>query len=187
MDDKEQEIIALLRQGDNRGYRYIYDAHYALLCKLAAAMLHDDFLAQAVVDDAIFHLYEIRETLAITTSLRSYLGGAVRNRCLNHLKAERARREVPLSAAEPEEAAPQWLADARDEPLARLLAGELEREVQLAVARLPAECREVFRRSRVEQQQHEEIAAALHISVNTVKYHIKNALAALRRALDGYL
>ena len=52
---------------------------------------------------------------------------------------------------------------------------------------LPEECRRVFKKSRFEQKKYEEIAEELNISVNTVKYHIKNALAYINSHLSDYL
>ena len=94
--EKEEELhlIHSLKSGDNQAYKYIYDHHYTLLCKIAYEFLKDDFLSETIVDDAIFHLWEIRETVNITTSLRSYLVQAVRNRCINYLNLEREKREV---------------------------------------------------------------------------------------------
>lgn len=44
-----------------------------------------------------------------------------------------------------------------------------------------------FLKSRFEHKKNDEIAAELGISVNTVKYHIKRALAILRQDLGRYL
>jgi RNA polymerase sigma-70 factor (ECF subfamily) len=72
-------------------------------------------------------------------------------------------------------------------PLAQLITSELEDALGKAVEALPPECREVFRLSRVEELTYEEIAERLHISVNTVKYHIKHALLSLRTQFKKYL
>ena len=67
------------------------------------------------------------------------------------------------------------------------MAQELEGEITKAIGRLPEECRCVFQMSRFEEKKYEEIARELQISVNTVKYHIKHALALLREDLGKYL
>ena len=72
-------------------------------------------------------------------------------------------------------------------PLGRLLEQELEGEIMKAIGRLPEECRRVFRMSRFEDKKYEDIARELQISVNTVKYHIKHALALLHEDLGKYL
>ena len=69
----------------------------------------------------------------------------------------------------------------------RLLEKELEGEIMSAIDRLPEDCQKVFRLSRFEQLKYDEIAQRLNISVNTVKYHIKHALALLHEDLGKYL
>jgi len=72
-------------------------------------------------------------------------------------------------------------------PLGRLMEKELMAKVQEEIERLPKETRQVFILSRLEELKHDEIAARLGISVNTVKYHIKQALSILRDRLKDYL
>ena len=144
-------------------------------------------MAQTLVDDLIIYIYEKRETLIITISLRSYLVRAVRNRCLNYLQLKSEKRFVNFSAIEHPDNQLFSIADPNENPLATLIEDELEKEIHLAIERLPDECRTVFVKSRFEEKKYEDIAAELNISVNTVKYHIKNALANLRKDLGKYL
>lgn len=51
---------------------------------------------------------------------------------------------------------------------------------------LPKQTRDIFIRSRYNNQSHKEIAAALGISTKTVEFHITKALKVLRIALKGY-
>ncbi|WP_288507830.1 sigma-70 family RNA polymerase sigma factor [uncultured Bacteroides sp.] len=68
-----------------------------------------------------------------------------------------------------------------------MVSQELEEQIQQIINGLSEECRKVFILSRYEGKSHQEIAAELGISVNTVKYHIKNALNALREDLTDYI
>lgn len=72
-------------------------------------------------------------------------------------------------------------------PLGSLLERELEYEIYRAIDELPEECRQVFRKSRFEGKKYEEISQETGISINTVKYHIKNALATLYGKLGKYM
>ena len=101
MENTETLIVEQLKIGNENAYRYIYDHHYALLCYVANGYLKDQFLSETIVGDTIFHLWEIRETLDISVSIRSYLLRAVRNRCINYLNSEREKREIAFSALMP--------------------------------------------------------------------------------------
>lgn len=185
-------IIKLLRQGKDEAYRFIFDRHYNVLCQFAEHFLHDRFQSEAIVGDVIFHIWEIRETLDKNLNLRSYLISAVRNSCINYLKTKHRRTEIPFShffiSDENEVYEPDILQTTDDEhPLGILLEQELEREINEAVERLPEECKRVFKKSRFENKTYAEISCEIGISVNTVKYHIKNALSFLLVELRQYL
>lgn len=188
---EEQLLISQLKQGKEAAYRLLYEEHYAVLCHVAREWVGDDYTAETLVGDVIFHLWEIRESLDIRVSLRSYLLQAVRNRSLDHLSSRRERTEVAFSALEGADEGRQPLSEryilSDDYPLGHLLEQELEQEIHRSIAALPEECRQVFLKSRFEGEKYEEIAADLGISVNTVKYHIKNALARLHDRLGKYL
>ena len=187
MEHTETLIVEQLKTGNEDAYQYIYDRHYALLCHVANGYVKDQFLAETIVGDTIFHLWEIRETLEISVSIRSYLLRAVRNRCINYLNSEWEKREIAVSSLMPDEITDDKMTISDSHPLGTLLERELEEEIYKAIDKLPNECRRVFDKSRFEGKSYEEISQELGISVNTVKYHIKNALASLQTNLSKYL
>ena len=187
MEHTETLIVEQLKTGNEDAYQYIYDCHYALLCHVANGYVKDQFLAETIVGDTIFHLWEIRETLEISVSIRSYLLRAVRNRCINYLNSEWEKREIAFSSLMPDEITDDKMTISDSHPLGALLERELEEEIYKAIDKLPNECRRVFDKSRFEGKSYEEISQELGISVNTVKYHIKNALASLQMNLSKYL
>ena len=187
MEHTETLIVEQLKTGNEDAYQYIYDRHYALLCHVANGYVQDQFLAETIVGDTIFHLWEIRETLEISVSIRSYLLRAVRNRCINYLNSEWEKREIAFSSLMLDEITDDKMTISDSHPLGTLLERELEEEIYKAIDKLPNECRRVFDKSRFEGKSYEEISQELGISVNTVKYHIKNALASLQTNLSKYL
>jgi len=144
-------------------------------------------MAESLVGDVIFHIWENRQKLQINTSLQAYLVKAVQNRCLDYLEHLQVRRKAEQELALQLEIQQQnYLADF-DYPLTRIMSQELDESITKAINALPDECREVFRLSRMEELSYAEIAARQGISVNTVKYHLKNALASLREQLKEFL
>ncbi len=187
MESTEALLVQQLKNGVDAAYKYLYDQHYQLLCHVAAQYVKDDFLAETIVGDVIFHLWEVRETIEINTSVRSYLMTCVRNRCIDYLKSQYHKREVAHSDTGLRDFPVLQYVKDDDYPLGKLLEKELEDEIMNAINRLPDECRRVFNMSRFENRKYEEIAQELKISVNTVKYHIKHALALLHEDLGKYL
>lgn len=187
MESTEALLVQQLKNGVDAAYKYLYDQHYQILCHVAAQYVKDDFLAETIVGDVIFHLWEVRETIEINTSVRSYLMTCVRNRCIDYLKSQYHKREVAHSDTGLRDFPVLQYVKDDDYPLGKLLEKELEDEIMNAINRLPDECRRVFNMSRFENRKYEEIAQELKISVNTVKYHIKHALALLHEDLGKYL
>ena len=185
MDLSESLIIRELKEGNEHAYRYVFDAHYDVLCVIASRYLHDDFLAESVVGDVIFHLWETRENIDIQTSLRQYLVRSVRNRCLDYLKSRQFRHEQTLSTL-PDDSRLLERSASHDHPLGYLLEKEFEQTINDVIEGLPADCRRIFKMSRFDGKKNTEIAQELGISVNTVKYHMKQALRLLQQQLGKY-
>lgn len=187
MEANEALIIPQLKKGSELAYKYIYDHYYVSLCHLANNYLKDTAQAESIVGDVIFHLWEIRESLEIHTTLLGYLITAVRNRSINYLKSVRVQREVPVSYLAGEDGYDtERYATNSDYVLNGVYEKEFSRELEQALGDLPTECKIVFLKSRFEDKKYEEISEELGISVNTVKYHIKNALKLLRDRLSHY-
>lgn len=147
-----------MKLGDENAWQYIYDHHYALLCHIANGYVRDRFLAETIVGDTIFHIWEIRETLEISISIRSYLLKAVRNRCINYLNLEREKREFSFSALMPDEISDEKIILTDSHPLGMLLERELEEEIYKAIDKLPDECRRVFVKAVLRENHIEEIS-----------------------------
>ena len=180
MELPEGAVIRMLQDGKEERYRFLFKYHYAPLCAVAYEYVKDDFVAETIVADVFFHVWQIRQSLEVHTSLRNYLAVSVRRHCIDWLRRQPKSTDASLDPGKSN------IVD-DSEPLAQLLDGELEQVVQKAVDNLPADCQKVFKMSRYDGKKNGEIAKELSISVNTVKYHLKNALRILRGDLAQYL
>lgn len=187
MDYSEKLIANGLKAGDTEAYRYIFNTHYQVLCYTANRYVHDQFVAETIVSDVIFRLWEKRDSIDINVSLRTYLAQSVRNASMDYLRSKRQRYEVAESRLTAYGDMPEPKAAETDNPLDNVIGSELENRVEEAIALLPPECRRVFEMSRFMGKRHSEIAAELGISINTVKYHIRNALKLLSDRLGKYV
>lgn len=187
MSFDEQFLIQQLKEGNEQAYRWLFSQHYAPLCMYAGRLLHDNALAESIVDDVIYHIWEIRDYIEITTSLHSYLMRSVRNRCTDHLQSLRTRTEHSVSSLGKADTERTLNYTDTSQPQGILIEKELEEAVARAIEALPEQCRAVFKASRIEGKRYEDIARETGLSVNTVKYHVKNALRLLRRDLARYI
>ena len=185
----DKDLIEQLKKSDETAFKSIYEEHYVFLCRLATQLLNDISLAEEIVDDVIFYLWEHRTDLENIISLRAYLIRSVRNRCLNELNTLRNRTFSSFSSITPEENLDFLDTVLIDEihPLGSLIHQEMQDELNRSIHNLPKECRNVFIKSRFEGKKYTEISEELGISVNTVKYHITKALTLLQSRLGDYL
>lgn len=186
MTYSETDIIKGIKRGDDKAYRLLFSTYYHRLFCIARQYYPDDFVADTIVGDVIFYLWENRDTLTINTSINAYLIRSVRNYAINYLLHKQTEREVSLSHFN-ETNAHQALFLSDDYPLGTLIEKELTATVLKEIENLPDETRQVFKLSRMEELTYDEIALRQNISVNTVKYHIKQALSILRKRLKDLL
>lgn len=111
---------------------------------------------------------------------------AVRNRSLNWLASSVRRKYRNMTDDEYAKVMDSLTAISKDDIYGNLFKDELKRRLMEELEGLSPECREVFEKSRFEGLTYKEIAETLNLSVNTVKYHIKNALSVLRSGLGKY-
>ncbi|MBX2978822.1 MAG: RNA polymerase sigma-70 factor [Flavobacteriales bacterium] len=169
--------FAPIAAGDRAAFEALFRLHYRPLCAFAMGYLKDGDKAEDLVQDLFFRLWLDREKVNITTSVKAYLYVAVRNRCLNAVKAGskvRALNEEVDDHLQEEERTE----DEHTERIAR---------VQAAIEALPEERRKVFKLSRYEGLKYQEIAERLGISVKTVENQMGSALKTLRIELKDLM
>ena len=185
----EKDLLQQIKEGQVSAFEHIYHKYYDFLCCFSMHLLHDRLLVEEVVDDVLFYLWDHREEIRID-SLKGYLVKAVRNRSVNVIKSSPSNRELFFTHITTNESIDffESLFSINNEktPLGYLLQNELEDTLLKAIEELPNECRTVFRMSRFDGKKHSEIAEELGISINTVKYHTKNALRILADSLSHY-
>jgi RNA polymerase sigma-70 factor (sigma-E family) len=157
------------------GFDTLYRSHALGLVRLALVLVGDRTTAEDVVQDSFLGLLRGRSRLRDPDRALSYLRASVVNGCRS---VQRARRTAWLRAERhhPQEP-PVWSAEAA------AIAGEEQREVLAAVARLPRRQREVLALRYFAGLGDSEIASVLRVSRGTVSSTASRGLAALARQL----
>ncbi|AQG78376.1 RNA polymerase sigma-70 factor [Spirosoma montaniterrae] len=176
----DETLIGEIRIGNEAVFEGVFRQYYAPLCRYASPIVGDTDEAEEVVQSVFVTIWERRESLLITTSLKAYLYRAVHNRCLNRISQQTNQ------AQHRQQAASELYADAVS-PTQALLADELSTRLQRAIGRLPEQCRRAFELSRFEELSYKEIADQLGIATKTVENQIGKALRILRTELSDCL
>jgi RNA polymerase sigma-70 factor, ECF subfamily len=176
----DQAHLEALAAGDITSFEMYFKSYYQPLCNYAYSFLQDREEAEEIVQATFLSVWEKRESLSIHTSAKSYLYAMVRNACLNVIKHEKIKQKYAgeeLALAEP----------GYESVSHTITSNELESRIQLAIEKLPDQCRLVFKLSRFEELKYSEIADQLDISIKTVENHMGKALKIMREQLKDYL
>jgi RNA polymerase sigma-70 factor (ECF subfamily) len=73
-----------------------------------------------------------------------------------------------------------------DDMFDQLAADAMQERIDQVVEQLPAQCRDIFCKSRYEGMSHQDIARELNISVRTVETQIYRALKVLKKAVGVF-
>lgn len=183
----EQDLIDKINDGDERAFVTLYYRFYAPLCAFSMLIVGDKRLAEEIVDDVFFSLWERRGQLTIET-IEPYLSRSVKYKSLTVISSAQYRHTALMETISKREIVDfiDNMLCSDDHPLSRLLEIEMSSKMNEIISRLPDECRRVYRMSREEGKSYQEIAKEIGISVNTVKYHIKKALRVISSQLFAY-
>jgi RNA polymerase sigma-70 factor, ECF subfamily len=180
----QQPVNNSIQYGGVTAFEELYKKYYSFLCLIAEHIVRDQSDAEEIVSDVFVKLWNIREKVEITTSIKAYLVKAVRNTSLNYLERDKTSKTLTDSLSVEDHEILAWDSDY---PLGQLFEKEIMDILDQGINSLPEACREIFILSRNEDMKYDEIAGKLGISVNTVKTQIKIALARLRENLKDYL
>ncbi|MFD1816771.1 RNA polymerase sigma-70 factor, ECF subfamily [Pseudarcicella hirudinis] len=176
----ETDILNEIQQGNERVFEMIFRKYYQSLSNYAFSFLKDMDDSEEIVQGVFLKLWEQRESIEISVSLKSYLYRAVHNTCLNrikHLKIQDVYKEYNA----------EFLEETYDSATDLLYKNELEKRIADALNKLPEQCRLIFKLSRFEELKYQEIADQLGLSIKTVENQIGKALRIMRTELSDYL
>jgi RNA polymerase sigma-70 factor, ECF subfamily len=167
-------------EGDNEAFSIVFRHYYVDFVLFAATFVKNRQAAEEIVEEVFIRLWENRETIVITTSLRSYLLRSIQNRCIDFIRHVRIMDEYQINWRHH----PELLENDTEN---YILHSELEEDLKKALGKIPEEVRTVFTMNRFEGMTYAEIALKLDVSVRTVEVRIGKALSLLKHYLKDYL
>ena len=172
---EDRFLVFRSQQGCKDSFHRIYEKYRDDLLILAVALLNDTALGEDVVHDVFLAFAQSLSSFKLTGSLKSYLMTCAANSARNKLKAK-YRSDVDLEhAAE--------IATTDDQPAARVVINEELTRLSRALAKLPAEQREVIVLNTHGGLSLRSIAKQQGQKVNTVKSRYRYGIVKLRSLL----
>jgi RNA polymerase sigma-70 factor (family 1) len=169
----EQELLRLVAEGDRNAFTQIYNNYRNKIYSIAFELTESTTVAEEIVQDTFLKIWVKRETLIEVEHFRAYLFTITRNYVFTALKRIARKESIEISAIQD---APLYDNDTED----RVLNNEYTRILQAAIDRLPEQQKQVYNLIKKEGLKREEAAAALHLSPETVKTHLAQAMRSIR-------
>lgn len=169
---EEKQLLERLSKDDEAAFRVIFDRYRGRLYFFAWSITQSEMVAEEIVQDIFLKLWTQRKELTELNSLNAWLQILTRNHAYNYLKRLSNEKIILKELAETRDHSSgtnndiQWR--------------EYQRILRHAIDDLPARQKEVYIMSRAEDMSYAEIAEQLGISVNTVKFHMKEALSFIK-------
>lgn len=180
MEMTDTVLIKGLQNREEAAFEQVFKQHYKSLHAYACTLLKDDVIAEEMVQNVFFKLWERTDNLSISGSVAAYLYRAVHNESLNYIKHLKVRSDHQLFVSHRNE-------ELADQASRKIQLRQLEEKLHEALTELPEQCRTIFQLSRFDELRYREIAEKLDISVKTVENQMGKALKILRNRLADFL
>lgn len=161
----------------------LFKRFYKPLRTYAFRFVNDTDLAEDIVQDTFFELWQKRDSIEFEGAVKSYLFKSVYNRSINVMHKKYQNKEYSLDDSNEGEILEQYMSANILNSEQSLLLKELEKEISLFIDTLPPQCKKVFLLSRSYGLKNREIAEQLDVSIKAVEKQIGKALSGLKKHL----
>lgn len=179
-EPSDEALMLAWADGDGDAFAPLYARHRTRLYRYLLRQLREPALADELFQDVWQRVIAARRGWTPDAGFASWLYRIAHNRLADHWRARQYRPPAPIDADERAARIPD-----PDTPERTLSAFEERRQLQLALAALPPEQREVLLLRLEQELTLEEIGAITGVGRETVKSRLRYAMDKLRARLPG--
>ena len=173
----DQELVALLKQGDERAFDRLFRKFYPSLCFFASRFVSVKGLAEEVVQDTMVKLWQRHGDFDSFNSVKAFLYISIKNACLDGAESEQRKLNRDTNWYMQQGQLEQGVEE-------HIIQSEVLMEISQAIAMLPEQCRNIMRMSYEQGMSGKEIAEAMQITVSTVNNQKARGILLLRKILS---
>jgi RNA polymerase sigma-70 factor, ECF subfamily len=172
---------------DEKVFERLFREYFMILYEYALFYTNNSEQAEDIVQDIFLKIWESRDNLIITVSIKAYLFRCVHNNCIQFLKHKSVKNktDVYLQAKFEESILMGQLFF--ESGLTRLFKEEIENITNQSINFLPEKTRKIYILSRIGHLKNSKIAEIFQITEKAVEYHITKALGIIRNQLHDYI
>ena len=184
---EDNNLLTRLKQNDEKAFEELFRKYFSVLQEYANFYTRDSRLAEDIVQDIFFRIWESRVSLVITTSFKAYLYRSVHNSCIQYLRHQSVKNKHDVICQVKLEEATAMNRLFFESGLQKLFENEIEALINSALNEMPEKSREIYLLSRHSHLKNSEIAVKMELTEKAVEYHITKALSLVRRFSKDYL
>ncbi|WP_316819131.1 RNA polymerase sigma-70 factor [Pedobacter nyackensis] len=169
----ESELLAKIVEGDALAFKTVYGKFNKKSYTIALQILRSSVLAEEITQEVFLQFWRHKQRFNNFDHMEAWLRVTAKNLSLN------AFRKLVSEKKHNQQAGQQFVED-HNETEETILLREARKVLTEAIGKLPAQQREIYILCQQNGLKYEEVAEQLNISVNTVKTHMKRALASVR-------
>ena len=94
MKNEEHVIISRVIKGDEEAFEELFKLFYTNLCKHAYSIIHQKDIAEDIVQEVFFGLWQKRTSLNIEHALSAYLYRTVYYQCMKYLRRKTLEKKA---------------------------------------------------------------------------------------------
>jgi len=173
--EERQELYEAIKNGDQHAFKAFYDANFEkLFTYLKNRGIRSD-AAEDIIQKAFIYIWENRQKIDSSLSLRAYIYRIVYTRMLNYIDQRKETTEWDTSLNKTE-ITPHEDAEYSD----------LKSSFKQTLKRMPERRRAVFEHCFIHELTYKETADVLSISPKTVENHMALAFKDMRASLEKF-
>ena len=175
IDDKY--FLEGLKRSDTKAFEALFDLYYANLVMFCGNYVKDIHRCEDIVSGVFVNLWERREGIMISKSLKAYLLNAVKHRALNEIRHDKVIYEHARNVCRGDVLEVYDVDD-------YILYTDMRRILDRAVDTLPEKIRESYVMYKDCGMKSSEIAEKMNVTQRTIELRICRALSILRKCLE---
>ena len=169
----EEELLAFIAQGDELAFTRLFDNYRDRIYSIAFKISHSTTIAEEIVQDVFLKIWLRRDRLIEVENFNAYLFVITRNHVYKSLK--QIAKNYELTAFTEKD---HLAGDNNSEDL--VMEKEYDSLLKKAIDRLPNQQKQVYQYIKEKGLKREEAAGLLHLSPETVKYHLAEDMKNIR-------
>lgn len=170
---RDNRLTQKMQDKDEDFFEFLFEKYHRQLFLLALQYLKDEKLAEDAIQDVFLKVWQKRDRLDPSRSVKGFLFTTLKNHVLNMIRNKKRRIANTVEAGSQKSGTVENTEE-------EMVLNEYWKIVERGVSELPSGKQKVFRLRRMQGYTNREVASVLQISITTVKSQLYKATKFMR-------